>query len=647
MTRGAILAGLFSKTTVVFLFLIVLLLLGASLYTYFHDRKLQSVSLSTLRMVSWNLAQLGTEASAVDRELALMAAGVGDPDELMLRYDVLWSRYDYLLNGSESRATRDHDNNERRLERLFRQLRDLERLIQSVPEGHPGALDTVVSQWSRQKEGVQQLILDNFVGDESSRLVTALEQSRDRLANLRIITLAALVAVFLYLAFALAFVRRQSGKDPVTGLPNSQYFHRISHNAPGKAVITCEIYGFQPILSDFGADAGDELVRVFAKKLWKQLQPGDELIRASQSEFVVLAMPRGPETIDQLTEGLVEATTFDWRWGDSVLHVSAIMGVDPPISGDRSSWNDRYQRAHRALSQAHLEGRTFYINREDLRRRIEEDRLVHTGLIQFFNHEPGALRLSLVYQPIVHSNSVHRVTGAEVLLRCQDERVGFVPPNRIVDLCERNGLGMELGRWLFRQIATETRALYRNLGFDGNLSINLNPSMLGEHLVHDVQQLLIDEGLPATALCMEITEDNAALEFQRINALIASLHQLGVTVALDDFGTGHSSLEYVRELKVDRLKIDRCFVDGIEHSADKARFLGSVIAMAEQAYMKSVIEGVENQEQWQLIQDLGDVLVQGYYAHRPMALNDFMALLLDKNTVFPAKPLAHEALVGA
>jgi EAL domain-containing protein (putative c-di-GMP-specific phosphodiesterase class I) len=126
---------------------------------------------------------------------------------------------------------------------------------------------------------------------------------------------------------------------------------------------------------------------------------------------------------------------------------------------------------------------------------------------------------------------------------------------------------------------------------------------------------------------MEITEDNAALEFQRINPLIEELRDLGVMFALDDFGTGHSSLEYVRELKVDRLKIDRCFVDGIENDEDKARFLGSIIAMAGQVYMESVIEGVENEAQWRMVERLGGKLIQGYHAYKPMPFNDYMEVL--------------------
>jgi EAL domain-containing protein (putative c-di-GMP-specific phosphodiesterase class I)/GGDEF domain-containing protein len=646
VNKGALLSGLFSRTTVVFLFLVVLLLLGGSFYTYFQDRKLQSVSLGTLRMASWNLAQLGNEASAFDRELSLAAKGVGDQDELTLRYDVLWSRYDYLLNGAESRATRDHQDNEQRLKDLFSELKAFEESVLTGVESGPEELAATMEAWKRQKADIQQLVIDNFVGDDASRLVTAVEESRNRLANLRIVTLAALVAVFLYLAFAIAFVRRQSRVDPITGLPNSQYLHNVRRVSPEKAIITCEIRGFQLVLSDFGTEGGDDLLRVFAGKLKKQLGADDELIQASQSGFVMFMSMSPTEDIETMTKRLVEATTFDWRIRDSVLHVSAVMGVDPQCQGNCPGWSIRYQRAHRALTQARLEGQNYCINQEDLRRKIEEDRLVHTGLIQFFNNEPGTLHLSLVYQPIVSSENIKLVTGAEVLLRCRDERVGFVPPNRVVDLCERYGLGVELGRWLFRQIARETQTLYGNLGFNGNLSINLNPSMLADHLVQDVQSLLIDAGIPATALCMEITEDNAALEFQRINQLIGSLHDLGVTFALDDFGTGHSSLEYVRELKVDRLKIDRCFVNGIDESEDKARFLGSVIAMAEQAYMKSVIEGVENEAQWQLIESFGGVLVQGYYAHKPMPLNDYVALLLDSRTYYPSVQTRYVATTG-
>lgn len=636
MNNGLLLARLFSRTTVGFLFIVVLALLAASFSTYVHDRRLQSVSLGAMRMASWNLAQLGNEANSFDRELTLVARGVGDTDQLTLRYDILWSRYDYLLNSKESEPTRRHDDNEERLRNLFDGLQALEQPIEANLALPVTDWSNLVAQWQVQKTDIQQLVIDNFVGNEASRLFSDVEASRDRLANLRFLTLLALAGVFIYLALAITFARRQSRTDPVTGLPNNHYLNTIKTLSADCTIATCEIRGFQLVLSDHGNSGANELLRQFVRKLRSSLSSGDELIQVSQGEFVILLSPRPGQSPEDIAERLVSATTFDWQIENSVLHVSAVFGVDPSCERHCPDWNTRYQQSHRALEQAHIDGCSYYVNREDLRRRLGEERKIHAGLLKFFNNEPGSLQLNLVYQPIVSARNRNLVTGAEVLLRCKDRDIGFVPPNRVVDLCERFGLGLALGQWLFRQIAAETRPLYQEMGFTGNLSINLNPAMLADTLYDDVQMLLVEAGIPARFLCLEITEDNAALEFVQINQLIKRLHGLGVTFALDDFGTGHSSLEYVRELKVDRLKIDRCFVDGIENSEDDARFLGSIIAMAELAYMKSVVEGVENEAQWQMVAELGDVFIQGYHAHKPMPLNDYIELLLAPMTQQPS-----------
>lgn len=637
MNPGAVTQRLFSRATVIFLFVVIVALLGASGYTYLQDRRLHTFSLSALRMASWNLAQLSAEASAFDQEVRLMLEGVGDPDELMLRYDVLWSRFDYLLNSEEAQPTRQTKDNARRLANLFQQLRAMESEIKESLDGAPGGWAEVESLWESQKSELHQVVFDSFVGDEANRLVNSVEESRDRLSNLRFLTLGALVAVFVYFGIAMVFVRRQSRTDQLTGLPNSNYLRTVRSVNPARAIVVCEIREYQLVLSEYGNDKASELVRLFVQKLQKELRNVDELIQISRSEFVILLRPPKGVDVEQVTQRLVAATAFDWRLHESILPISGVYGVAPPCEGLCPGWNTRYQEAHRALARAYLEGQSFYINGEDLEKRFREERLVHNGLLRFFNEEPGPLTLRIVYQPIVRARDCHQITGAEVLLRCNEDSIGFVPPNRVVNLCERYGLGADLGRWLFRQIARETRHLYREMDFLGSLSINLNPAMLSDELVADVQTLLIDEGIPADALCMEITEDNAALEFERINDLIGQLHELGVSFALDDFGTGHSSLEYVRELKVDRLKIDRCFVEGIEDDPDKMRFLGSIIAMAEQAYMKSVIEGVENQTQWDMVHSLGGSLVQGYFAHRPMPFNDFMCLLMDPASEYPMR----------
>ncbi|MBD3657787.1 EAL domain-containing protein [Marinobacter sp.] len=640
MIRKTVQKRLLSRRTFVFLFVVMLGLVGASFYTYLQDRKLQSFSLAAVRVSSWSLAQLRQEASTLDRELALAAAGVGDPDEVMLRYDVLWSRYDYLLKSDESAPLRHYGDNETRLMALFADYQAQESTLLAASAAAQPGWEPLVSFWAGHKAQIDRLVVDNFIGGKLGQLMIGLEASRDRLSRLRLLTLAAIVIIFAYLALALLASRKQARIDRVTGLPNSNYLQSIRTVDPARAIVVCEILEFQLVLAEYGQREVAELSRAFIRQLWSQLGSTDELVQVAQGAFVILAVPAAGQEIEEMVGGLVAATTFDWQIGDAVVRISGVFGADAPCVDNCPGWQSRYQQAHRALAQAHLEGRSYYINGADLRRRIRQETVIHSGLVRFFQGEPSGLRLTMVYQPIVSADNIRHITGAEVLLRCQDQDIGFVPPNRVVEICERYGLGEALGRWIFREVARETGQLYGGLGYHGTLSINLNPAMLSGTLVGDVQALLIGGGIPATALCMEITEDNAALSFERVNELIRQLQALGVTFALDDFGTGHSSLEYVRELKVDRVKIDRCFVDGIEHNRDMARFLGSIIAMADQAYMKSVIEGVENQAQWDLVRQLGGTLIQGYHAYRPMPFNDYMALLLDPQTEYPtAAPL--------
>ena len=627
MTGLAILQRLFSRATIVFFFLLLIGLLGASFVTYLQDRHLQSISLGALRMASWNLAQLGNEASAFDREMALAAVQEGDLDDLLLRYDILWSRYDYLLHSAESAPTRQHQDNERRLGDLFGQLKAMEADLLALTGNDRVASTTLAAQWAAQKEDIEKLVIDNFVGDETGQLMASVESSRDRLSTLRLITFSVLVGLFLYLAVAMVVLRRQARRDPVTGLPNARSLETLKVVNPACVVAAVEINRFQVTLSELGTEVSNALTRRFAEAIRASGLPLENLIQISQSEFLMMAaLPRGM-TVEDWAEKLCRATTFQWSLEEMVIGVSGILGIDPLDPSGETGWQTRYQRAHRALIQARLDGCRYHINEDSLRRRMQEERVLQQGLVRFLGNGEGTLSLHLVYQPTVRVPDKESVVGVEVLLRCHEQSLGWVPPNRVVDLCERYGLGLELGRWLFSAVAAEAGTLYRDMDFRGSVSINLNPAMLGPTLLDDVQHRLINGGLPGDCLLMEITEDNAALDFRRINEMIDQLHPLGVRFALDDFGTGHSSLEYVRELRVDRIKIDRCFVTGIENSDDRCRFLGSIIAMAQQAYMKCVIEGVENQTQWELTAGFGDVLVQGFYAYRPMPFSDLKALL--------------------
>ncbi|MGP9833544.1 EAL domain-containing protein [Marinobacter sp. NSM] len=626
---------LLSKPVVAVLFLLITVLLAMSLATYVKDRSLQSNTFSSLRIASWSLAQMGREASALNLEVALAANGAGSQERLQKRYDILWSRLDYILNSPEASVVRSHADNKQAVDDIFRSYRALEPMISALIGTDEASTDQTVKRWQDLHGTLQRLITDNFVGDETAFLAVELERSRDRLANLRFFTLSLLLVTFAFLAAAVFIVRKQNRLNSVTGLPNRETLRNVKKAGAEYAVICLEIADFDLVLSDFGTEAGDALQRDIAAKLRGLVDSQDEIIHKTPESFVVLTLCRSRSILEDRLRSLREVLSFDWRWGSAVTAIRPFMGVDPSNEGLCPDWTIRYQRAHRALVQAKLENERVVVSQEDLRKKIDQERRLHAELLRAFNREPSTLTLSLVYQPIVPTNRTRFVTGSEVLLRCYDRNYGFIPPNELVAICEKFGLGEALGQWIFSRVVEENADLYVNQQLGMSLSINVSPSMLSPRLVGDVRSILLASGIPGDCLYLEITEDNAALEFERINKIILELKDAGVRFALDDFGTGHSSLEYVRELKIDRIKIDRCFVDGIDTNPSRERFLNSIISMADTARLNCVVEGVETLAQLEIISNAGDCFVQGYFINRPMTSAAYRQLLLAPDTEVP------------
>jgi len=623
---------LFSRTATITIAIVVAALLAANVYTFHSDSKLQSFSLGEVRLASWTLTQLGNEAHVFDRELALAGTSEEDLSELSLRYDIVWSRLDYLLKSAESIVTRSVADNEARLVTIFRQLMSLEaQLIAYIETQDPAQLAALRSGWEEAFQDIRNLQIENFVGGDSGRLVDQMDASRDRLMALRQLTLVILGMIILHLVAAIVYVWRISRVDQLTNLPNMNHLRSLRTIDPASTVIACEIRSFREIQQEVGSEGADTLIVIFSRRLKKMLSLGDELIQTGQCDFLIITSPdyQGSEVSRLL--GLVRATSFEWRHNDSIFLIRPTFGVveaENEISG--ISWRDRIQNALRALRDARARNEDYSIYCKDIHARLTADKRILKGLIDLFAGKESTLAMHIVVQPVVTVSAEQEIVGAEVLLRGIDSQLGPVAPPRLVGICERNGLGWELGCWLFDEVSRECGPLFRSKLFDGMLTINLNPSMLDNRLYPEILNRLISPGIPGKNLIMEITEDNASVHFEAMNAIIKEVGQLGTHFALDDFGTGHSSLEYLRELKVSRLKVDRAFIKDIETDPFQARFLGSILSLANEMKFPPVIEGVETAEQWLIVEQLGAKIVQGYYAHRPMRVEAFRQLLEEK-----------------
>ena len=204
----------------------------------------------------------------------------------------------------------------------------------------------------------------------------------------------------------------------------------------------------------------------------------------------------------------------------------------------------------------------------------------------------------------------------------------LVPPSEFIPLAEETGLIVPMGEWVLRQ-ACETAQRWRELsGWPLRIAVNLSALQLDRpDLIETVSRALRDTGLPPTALELEITESIVVRESLRAADVLAQLRELGVGVAIDDFGVGYSSFAYLRELPVDRFKLDRSFLSSVPQSQGDSRLVAALIAMGHRLDVGIVAEGVETEAQAQFLRDHGCDEVQGYHLGRPMPAAAFAEVL--------------------
>ncbi|MFW6010800.1 MAG: putative bifunctional diguanylate cyclase/phosphodiesterase, partial [Gemmatimonadota bacterium] len=247
-------------------------------------------------------------------------------------------------------------------------------------------------------------------------------------------------------------------------------------------------------------------------------------------------------------------------------------------------------------------------------------------------------QLRVHYQPIVALES-GEIRGAEALVRWEHPERGVLKPTDFIPLAEETGLIVPLGDWILRETTRQVSAWKKRFaapeGF--SLSVNLSPYQFREpDLLRQAARVLKQSGLSPHDLQLEITESMVI----QGKAKIEELADLGLRVAIDDFGTGYSSLNYLKRLKVDSLKIDRSFVDGLGRDEDDDAIVRTILLLAERLELEVIAEGVETREQLQHLVDVGCELGQGYYFARPVDAPEFEGLLRRNREDRPPMPSA-------
>lgn len=228
----------------------------------------------------------------------------------------------------------------------------------------------------------------------------------------------------------------------------------------------------------------------------------------------------------------------------------------------------------------------------------------------------------LYYQPIMDANT-HTLSGCEALLRWRSPEYGLVPPNRFIPIIENDPAFVKLGEWILHRAMEDTKPFLTSCpAFE--LNVNIAYEQLKQpSFVEMVKRNLTAAAYPPENLCLEITERCRLLDISRLGAIISELRDLGVRFAIDDFGTGYSSMDILNQLKFDVVKIDKVFVDNIAKGGKAVRLIGVMNELAEICGSQVCAEGVETQEQCEIVRQCGVDTIQGYYFSKPVPVDTF------------------------
>jgi len=415
--------------------------------------------------------------------------------------------------------------------------------------------------------------------------------------------------------------------DDLTELPNRVNFRdeierllKLPHEASRmSALLFIDLDQFKQVNDTLGHPCGDGLLCAVADRLRQMLRPDDFVARFGGDEFVVfLPDIHANEEAAGLARCIVDHLSEPYKIGSHVVEIGASIGIAMTLPG--ISADTLLKNADMALYQAKADGRgTFCFFRDEMAQTVEARRILELDLRKALLHE----EFELFYQPLINLKS-GKIATCEALLRWNHPTRGIVSPADIIPVAEDMGLIVDLGHWILRRACAECVKWPEAV----SVAVNFSPQQFHQRdVLNEVRYALDVSGLPPHRLEIEITESSLLHNTQLTHDVLSQLHSLGVRISLDDFGTGYSSLSYLHNFPLQKVKIDRSFLEGID-SDRPLMLLRGVARLSADLGMAVVVEGIETNEQLELISVDGTVTeAQGYLFSRPVPAGQMRQLL--------------------
>jgi diguanylate cyclase (GGDEF)-like protein len=392
-------------------------------------------------------------------------------------------------------------------------------------------------------------------------------------------------------------------------------------------VLFVDLDRFKTINDTLGHPAGDMLLQQAGVCLAELLRDEDTVGRVGGDEFLIL-LP-GLDTVQDVahvTDKIHESLSVPFKVTGHQLHITASIGISLyPRDADKAETLVKY--ADTALYLAKEQGRdTFRFFSPELDAKVRARLHMENDLRFAIDRD----ELLLHYQPQMNL-STGQLTGAEALIRWQHPLHGLVSPADFITIAEETGLIIPIGEWVLRTACTQART-WQLAGISGfRISVNLSGRQLEQtEFAATLHRILDETKCDPHLLELEITESTVMNQPEQAIVKLQALHEMGIQLAMDDFGTGYSSLAYLKRFPLDRLKIDKSFVDGIPEDNDDMVIVQTTIVLARQLRLKVTAEGVETEAQQLFLKANRCDEMQGYLLSKPLLAEE-----LEKLSVFP------------
>lgn len=426
----------------------------------------------------------------------------------------------------------------------------------------------------------------------------------------------------------------QANYDPLTRLPNRRLFIdrlqqeliKAERDKQSLGLLFVDLDRFKEVNDGLGHSMGDELLVQVAKRLCACVRKSDTVARLGGDEFTVIISELSDNIyVETIAQNILNAMSQPFTLGGSLAYVSASIGITFSPS-DASDVEDLIRFADQAMYAAKNKGRNMYCHFTPA---MQKDMENHIHIAGDLRAALAAKQFAVYYQPIVELAGQDRIVKAEALIRWIHPTHGMLMPIEFIGIAEETGVINDIGDWIFKEAAQQTRQWQQDYLSHFQISVNKSPVQFHtQDVVHNgwtdyLQQL----GMPRDSIVVEITEGLLLDDSHHVAKKLLHFKAYGIQVAIDDFGTGYSALSYLKKFQIEYLKIDQSFTRNLAAGSSDLALCEAIIVMAHKLGIKVIAEGIETHQQRDFLAKAGCDYGQGYLFAKPMPAGEFEQLL--------------------